>query len=80
MGKTITNGFEIAQTANLDEIDLFEMCKRLYLDWLRFFRANMTCEWECEEACPLPNDCIEIHRVWLAWLDTLDAEEAAILN
>lgn len=79
MGKDAMNDLEIAQGPNLDEIDDFDLFKAMYLDWLRFFRENMNCEWACR-TCPLPDDCPEIDRVWKLWLDSLQAEWRAAFN
>ena len=54
--------------------------KALYLDWVRFFRRNMKCDWQCSGNCPLPDDCKEIDRVWLLWLNTLDLDKRALVT
>jgi len=81
MSKDTMKQLEMPQVADLDEDGaFFEMVKAMYLDWLRFFRKNMPCSWQCPDICPLPDDCVEIERVWLLWLETLDPEQRAIVN
>ena len=77
MGNQTKDGSELI---DVGESDLFETVKELYLDWLRFFRANMKCGWECPGTCTLPNECPEIERVWDLWLDTLDFDDKALLS
>ena len=77
MGNDTKNGSKVI---DIDEMGLFETVKQLYLDWLRFFRANMRCGWECPEACPLDGECPEIERVWNLWLETLDFGDKALLS
>jgi hypothetical protein len=66
--------------------DVFEAFKRLYMDWLRFFRANMECPCglclnkDCPSFCPLDYECPELERVWHLWLDTLTADDRSILD
>lgn len=81
MGKVTTDGLEMPEPANLDFVDGVEMFKFLYMDWLRFFRANMHCGWECSWACPLDETkCPEIDRVWNLWLDTLSDVQRGLLD
>jgi len=76
----------ILRTPNLSEPHgVVEAFKTLFLDWLRFYRANMACprglcSWDCPGACEAPDDCEELGRVWLLWLDTLDMDYRAMLN
>ena len=67
--------------------DVFEMFKRLFMEWLKFFRDNMLCPCamclneECPYTCQLDCDgCQEIDRVWELWLSTLTAEDKAAVN
>jgi len=80
MGENTSKFLELPETADMEAAELFDMFKLLYLDWLRFFRANMTCGWECPGTCPLPDDCPEIDRVWKLWLDGLEEEARAMFN
>jgi len=57
-----------------------EIFKELYLDWLRFFRGNMRCGWECPGTCGLPDECAEIERVWNLWLENLSEVQRGLLD
>lgn len=80
-GRVVEAYLEAIMTEDTEEdTEIFEMFKSLYLEWLRFFRANMRCGWECPGTCELPDDCPEIDRVWRVWLDTLSEGQRALLN
>jgi len=84
LDKDICN--DVLLTPNLsDPYGFHEAFKTLFLDWLRFYRANMSClpglaPWDCPGACQMQDDCTELDRVWLLWLDTLDMDYRAMLN
>jgi len=79
-------GKDVLLTPNLSgPHGIFEAFKALFVDWLKFYRANMSClcglcPWDCPGACEAPDDCKELERVWLLWLDTLDMDYRAMLN
>ena len=83
MDKDTTNdletALETAQMPNMDFVGMIEMFKKLYLDWLRFFRDSMDGEWENPGACLLPDDCHEIERVWVLWIETLSEVQRSVL-
>lgn len=80
MGKKAVGGSEMPEKPNMEIVNTVRAFKFLYLDWLRFFRANIRCGWQCPQACPLPEECSEVDRVWNMWLDTLSEVERALLN
>lgn len=80
MGKVTTNGSEMAEMPIVDFVGTAEIFKFLYMDWLRFFRANMACGWECPKTCPLDEECPEIERVWNSWLDTLSEVQRRLVD
>lgn len=67
---------------------VFEAFKRLFMDWLRFYRANMECpcglcvNTDCPTFCPLDEelDCPELKRIWLLWLATLAEDDILLVN
>jgi len=67
---------------------VFEAFKRLFMEWLRFYRANMQCpcglcvDTECPMFCPLDEEleCPELERIWNLWLATLAEDDRGILN
>lgn len=68
---------------NTGELD--EGFKRLFMDWVKFFRDNLKCSCglcpaECIKQCPLDRDCPEIDRVWGLWLDTLEPEDRSLVD
>jgi hypothetical protein len=71
MDKVIEVPAGVPEKPILEFVDTVGIFKFLYFEWLRFFRANMTCGWECPKSCPLDEDCPEIQNVWDRWLKTL---------
>lgn len=80
MKRNIKGPLQMSRKPNMDGTDVLETVKGLYLDWLRFFRANMCCGWACSAGCPLPDDCPEIDKVWGLWLDTLSDGHRMLFN
>lgn len=65
--------------------DVYLSFKRLFLDWLRFFRDNIDCPYalrppDCITRCSLERYCSETERVWGLWLDTLEAEDRSLVD
>lgn len=85
MTKDTTEGSEVARIEDMDETRVFEQFKEMYVDWLRFYRANMqclagTCELSDPDACVIPDGCEEVERVWKLWIETLiDADRILVV-
>lgn len=78
------DAIEALEVARIDKVMIFEQFKTMYVDWLRFYRANMKClaglcEWEDPEACRIPDECEEVDRVWNLWIETLIEQEKILV-
>jgi hypothetical protein len=89
MGNNTNGLLESFWERNVGFVDgVFEVFKRLFMNWLRFYRANMECPCglcinrDCPTFCPLDEemDCPELERIWNLWLATLGEDDRAILN
>jgi hypothetical protein len=80
MGKVTLDASEVPETPIVDFVGTVEIFKFLYMDWLRFFRENMSCGWECPGACPLDEECPEIQKVWDRWLETLSEVQRGLVD
>ena len=88
VGKDTQDGLEVSQ-AELPRFveDVFDQFRRLFMDWLKFYRQNMTCpcglclDSECPQFCPLEDeDCPELLRLWVLWFETLSLDDSSIFN
>ena len=75
---------EALEAAGIDKAMVFEQFKEMYMNWLRFYRANMrcfagVCELENPEACGIPDECQEVERVWNLWIQTLIEEDKILV-